>query len=698
MRRLFKGLSRVFVWARDKFGGGRPHRQVAIIGVTRAAQEQVYNAMFHSEECDTMIIATDNADVTSAVTSEKAGAQSIPEAISAVRLGRTGRRRPRRWNIYCPSKIHAQEDTPSTWKTESDFVVVAWPADCISTEDSKLQDQRFKITGSIGAARASGRLRGVAVVVVDLQHKHGLCDLNQQMLALADGKPFADEIRRSIDAAAGIAGDGLADPRWAAFLRNELCAPGPFIKGVESFRRMLNNNCPVFFLPEGQERTWGLHSLLEWISHGKYTKPVRFCRIAKILCIATLCVFCGSLLYAISLPATDPLVFDDFQTSDPAQISAALDECVGRYDNVLLPSIIHRSRFSPTREKLRMISIVSMHLAKLKMLTAAKSRLLNEVSETSPDFPDSHYQALSSLGREIHDDLTLSLGDFPPDSLISLALRAENTFRGRLRLLLAILACSQRTIIASDSGWVIGKPRWNLDGHNSSLNQHLSQTLTDWYATGQFTEYFRQAVALSSDEQLAQLISPVTFNELLPSIDPVPLVSSIRPMPLDSLIRSSLLQALDEVLQLITLQHDDCIIVEAQGALALRQLREDISTALDLQPEMVIRFLRFGDTHWHIDVSRHQHVGYRPSRPVANQEGSFISLKHIAVGENLYLVLNPKTITHRVSTTEEIPCEPGAPLTFRLLTRKGQLTFPNGERVEYEVVRGWPAWGTASGN
>lgn len=263
-------------------GAGEPQRASRTVGLLGVAPEDPWMLIRLLFETDTDGVAPLQPDedaehfVREARTAPATAGVGLPSRLRGLHIPARGR--PGRSHVWALLPAGGPRNDPDgvSWQRRADVAIVAWPWRRIGDDT---RDARIRLSGAAGVARRVGRLRRAAVLVTDVPAPCAPRHASQATLLFPADRPANEHLDGRLVAAERSPGDPLADPVWRETLRT-VRADRELMGFVESLRRGIGRDVPMWFAAEGARVSPGFGGWLEWIERAQSPRPTRGGRAA----------------------------------------------------------------------------------------------------------------------------------------------------------------------------------------------------------------------------------------------------------------------------------------------------------------------------------------------------------------------------------------------------------------------------------
>jgi hypothetical protein len=237
--------------------------------------------------------------------SEHAGeAPPGPDVYQVVYLPVEGSRRNRWWNVHVPQwDLTRKGPVEGPWQVECDTILLCLPYRDILEGGVQEDCLKFCLPFSVAYARRRGRLRRTAIVLTGMPANLSPRHASQVVLEIRDGIDLRQAILTQIAAASGRAGDGLADPDWVRFLKEEIASNHTLAEFLDVIRRAAGRPCPVLFINEESPSVGAEGPLGTWIEGRRSRVRTRGLRLSTTAAVLAALLFAVTAGLAWSLPS-----------------------------------------------------------------------------------------------------------------------------------------------------------------------------------------------------------------------------------------------------------------------------------------------------------------------------------------------------------------------------------------------------------
>jgi hypothetical protein len=689
MKALFEGWRAVREWWRKALRGSA-HRHVTLLGPGSTAT-QLLGLLIDAEINDVTPLQVDS-ELAHAIrtkgASEAKGETAPPiPAVYVPARGRPGRRY--RWMLHASAMQGDPSGEAGIWKQTSNVFIVCWPFDRLASDDPAMRDQRIRIVGIAGHARKQGRLRRVAVAITGMPDAASPGHASQAWLEWNNHEAVRAGLANRLAVARGRPGDPLADPRWREVLETKVARDGELMRLVETLRRSVGPDCPLFFIPKEPKRDEGISPLFEWLERGGRLRMTPQATRLRRACVTA----SGLLAAALTLAVVTPPGLDDPRSSPrfanpPALHEQVLKRTVSYSTFLALPRTMlgPRSAEAPLERALA----ITEDYARCGRAAAAVRARTHAILAGVDTLPASGRRAVAdSLSRFIKAQLDTRdpyLSRWTPGAPPSNGIRL---FDGAMARAILGLACLRMTPVnAGFGGWQLDRDRdrWTRDWLSRLGSERAVLALDQLLRAQTAIDFYRACLRL---EQLAKSSRDPTLDLIARTAPRITLGAALhqtgQEVGLTATMRHSRLT------QLPTLR--DPVYARFVRWAPTDQAKVDatIAAAGERHP-MVVRFRAVGASLWHVDVSTRSTVsGFEPARWPAGAsatEGCEILIPDGTRGISLWLRANRSTPVHAAPAGRS--CTSGVAERLDLTAPSGTIRLRHsGLTLLWAVTEGW---------
>ena len=647
--------------------GPPPHRRVAVIGPDPACTSELAGRLFQAERngFHPLSPAGGGSPRFDRSTAPAEGAPDDAIRIAAMHVSGFRRaERPQRWEICVPRTLQVPGSDPRTWKMSADTILVAWPETWLDRSGPEVERMNLELVAAINEAGQAGRLKRVLFVVCLAATGWRPAHPEQTRLAWARGMGFRRGVGAELAQSEGRPGDPLADPGFRKVLSSQLLKSVAFAEVVDNAIMLLNRECPVFFsTPDGGE---SLADALAWIRRPAPAGPhVSHARLHAGIAVAAawyLVAMLGTLLYppALGVPDVTAKMVE-------RQVAKRLD---------------HYTRFPANTEVLltggggeRALLTLQDELADMLAFHRHVDQLLDQLrrarsgADTAPNAERlaRAHELLNAADSELADRESW-LDHHPDDVSATRRVAVWDTVLTDALFQSALLGMVPRS--EGFAGYGLADTQFSARVH-AGLQRVRAR------------DQIARLDALVAQESAPKFYAEAWVRGTLG-------VASMKPWA-DS--ADIVLPRLDEV------NPSDARWGRLRSAVGDVIYRRYVTHAVERTHEppgpMTFTLRATGlENHWHVDG---RVDGTRITfGQLKRGEGTCVfTLDRVMRSDAVTFYLNPNTPHHTWSHGDG-RCDRSLEKSFTLSSPSGDLTFPNGQKVHYEVTVGWEPGGIAN--